>query len=75
MRRGGTNTEGRRVLWLVGVVLCGGRRFILQVNGVCAKTSVCVHAVVGGLAAAVPARIICGRVILAHVQLCIQESS
>lgn len=70
----GADTKRGWVLWLVRVVLRGGRRFVLQVNGVCAKTLVCADAIVCGLTAVVPARIICGRVILAQVRSCIQES-
>jgi len=34
VRRRWANTERRRVLGLLGVVLGGGRRFVLQVDGV-----------------------------------------
>src|SRR5690242_13018201 len=37
------------MLWLIGMVLCGGRCFVLQVDRVCAKMSVCAHAAASGL--------------------------
>jgi hypothetical protein len=41
VRCGGADAQRGGVLRLVGVVLGGGRRLVLQVNRVCAKTSVC----------------------------------
>jgi hypothetical protein len=49
VRRGGADAQRGGVLWLVGVVLGGGRRLVLQVNRVCAKTSVCAGTSIGDL--------------------------
>lgn len=47
VRCGGADAQRGGVLWLVGVVLGGGRRLVLQVNRVYAKTSVCARASIG----------------------------
>lgn len=68
MRCGGPNAERRWVLRLAGVVLGRRSRRVLQVERICAQFTVSrVPLTCACSLATVPARIICGRVMLPHV--------
>lgn len=62
------------MLRLLGVVFGGGRRLVLEVDGICDAQRLAHAPMRERRAAVVPALIMCGRVILAHVR-CSQRSS